>query len=107
MRELHRPPEIDGDGAATELIRVWLAHGELHVSMLLGGLRQDSEDNERKEPEAWGHLLADLARHVANGLHQSHDWSQRWIIARIRQEIIDNLADETHSIEGSYLNDEQ
>ena len=106
MHELDKPPEIVGDDDATEMIRVWLAHGELHVSMLLGGLRQDSEGDGRKEPEAWGHLLADLARHVANGLHQSHDWSERWIIARIRQEFLENLADETHSIEGSYTDED-
>src|SRR6185503_18949061 len=43
MRELKHPPEIAGDKKATEMIRVWLAHDQLHVSMLLG-MWQDAEE---------------------------------------------------------------
>jgi hypothetical protein len=35
-RELNQPPAIAGDEKATEMIRVWIAHNQLHVSMLLG-----------------------------------------------------------------------
>lgn len=106
MHELDRPEGIAGDDDAAELVRVWIAHGELHVSMLLGALREEFEDGTSNEPETWGHLLADLTRHIANGLHQADETPQRRIIKRIRQEYIDNLADEGHSIEGSIVDDD-
>jgi hypothetical protein len=58
-RELIQPPEIAGDEDATEMIRVWLAHNALHVSMLLG-MWQDAEESEIDERDAWGELLCDL-----------------------------------------------
>lgn len=106
MHELEKPQGIEGDEDAAEMVRVWIAHGELHVSMLLGALREEFEDGTTNEPETWGHLLADLTRHIANGLHQAEGISERWIISRIRQEYIDNLADQDHAIEGSIVEDD-
>jgi hypothetical protein len=100
VRELQFPPEIAGDELATEMIRVWLAHNKLHVSMLLG-MWEDAPDCKVDERKAWGHLLADLTRHIANGLHQSHGWAEKSTIAWIRQEFLENLADSSHTIEGS------
>jgi hypothetical protein len=97
MRELARPPEIAGDDHATEMIRVWLAHNELHVSMLLG-MWEDANDCKIDERKAWGHLLADLTRHIANGFRQSHGWPEKSTISWIRQEYLENLADDMHSI---------
>lgn len=105
MRELDRPPEIEGDERATEMIRVWLAHHELHVSMLLG-MWEDAEDSQIDERKAWGHLLADLTRHIANGLNQSHGWAVRPTMQWIRQEYLENLADDLHSVEGKYLDED-
>lgn len=105
MRELDVPPETEGDPRATEMIRVWLAHNQLHVSLLLG-MWEDAEDSQIDEREAWGHLLADVARHIANGLEQSHGWSQQSTIAWIRQEFLENLVDQSHDVEGSYPEDE-
>ena len=105
MRELDRPSEIEGDDRATEMIRVWLAHNKLQVSMLLG-MWEDADDSQVDERKAWGHLLADLARHIANGLHRSHGWNERTTIGWIRQEFLENLADDAHSVEGSYPNED-
>ena len=44
-RELPIPPETQGDDRATEMIRVWLAHNDLHVSLNLG-MWKDAEDSE-------------------------------------------------------------
>jgi hypothetical protein len=104
MRELQRPPEIAGDDRATEMIRVWLAHRELHVSVLLG-MWEDADECEIDERKAWGHLRADLTRHIANGLRQSHGWAEKSTIAWIRQEFLENLTDDTHAIEGKYIDE--
>lgn len=101
MRELDRPPEITGDDRATEMIRVWLAHNALHVSMLLG-MWQDAKDCDIDERTAWGCLLADLTKHIANGLHQSHGWPKDQTIAAIRQEYLEKLMDESAEVEGGY-----
>jgi predicted secreted Zn-dependent protease len=79
------------------MIRVWLAHNALHVSMLLG-MWEDAADCEIDERKAWGHLLADLTRHIANGLQQSHGWAEKSTIAWIRQEFLENLADDSHTV---------
>lgn len=86
VRQLTIPPETAGDDDATEMIRIWLAHNELHVSLLLG-MWADAEDAEVDERDAWGELLSDVIRHIANGLEQSHGWDRRETIARIREEL--------------------
>ena len=57
MRELTIPPETHGDPRATEMIRVWLAHEDVHVSLLLRRW-EDADDSEVDEREAWGNMLA-------------------------------------------------
>lgn len=54
--ELEIPDGVVGDAKAFELVRAWVADGELHVSLQMGGW---------DDPAAWGTVLADLARHVA------------------------------------------
>lgn len=105
MRELGPPPGIEGDESATEMIRVWLAHSQQHVSLLLG-MWEDAEDKQVDERDAWGFLLADLTRHIANGLNQSHNWPVKSTVQWIRQSYLQNLADDDHEIEGEYVDEE-
>jgi hypothetical protein len=60
-RELMIPPAAEDDPKAFEILRVWGAHGEQHVSIFW-----DLWD----DPATWGIMLADLAGHVANAFHQ-------------------------------------
>jgi hypothetical protein len=83
-RALDIPPEAEGDDRASEMIRVWLAHNQLHVSMLLG-MWQEAEDSEIDERDAWGVLLADLTRHIANGMMKEYGWDYDSTRDRIRQ----------------------
>lgn len=53
---LRVPPGAMEDPKAFELVRAWVARGELHVSLQMGGW---------DDPTAWGVVLADLVRHVA------------------------------------------
>lgn len=50
------PAAVQVDPNAYELVRIWIANNEQHVS-LRSGVWED--------PAAWGIMLADLARHVA------------------------------------------
>ena len=55
--ELHTPDAARGDPDSMEILRVGLAGGAQHVT-LKSGVWED--------PAAWGLMLADLARHIAN-----------------------------------------
>jgi Domain of unknown function (DUF5076) len=55
--ELIIPDAAKQDPSSFELVRVWVARKAQHVSLRTGVW---------KDPAAWGIMLADLARHVAN-----------------------------------------
>jgi hypothetical protein len=103
VRELTIPPETEGDTSATEMIRVWLAHDHVHVSLLLG-MWEDAEDSDVDEREAWGNVLADVTRHIAYGMRQSHAWNEKDTIARIKKAFIENIEYQERKIEGGYSN---
>jgi hypothetical protein len=100
-RALDIPPETEGDDQATEMIRVWLAHNQLHVSMLLG-MWQDVEDSEIDERDAWGALLADLTRHIANGMMKDYGWDYDSTRDRIRAGFLKNFDEKAGDIEGDF-----
>ena len=51
------PPAAQRDKASFEVMRVWIAEKGQHVSIQTGAWA---------DPFAWGIVLADLARHIAN-----------------------------------------
>ena len=55
--ELHIPDAAKKDSNAFEILRIWIAGGSQHVSLKTGVW---------EDPAAWGLMLADLAKHVAN-----------------------------------------
>ena len=101
MRELDRPPEVETDAKATEMIRVWIAHEELHVSLLLG-MWQDAPNGSVDERQAWGELLADVVRHISNGLKQSHGWDVSDTRQQIRSSFLVHLDSEDTAFSGGY-----
>ena len=73
--ELAIPPAAVRDRNAVEIGRIWLADGEQHVA-----LRSDVW----QDPAAWGLLLVDLAKHVANTYHQSEGRAITETLSRIK-----------------------
>jgi hypothetical protein len=55
--ELQIPEAATQDTDAVEILRIWIAGGSQHVSLKTGVW---------EDPAAWGLILADLAKHVAN-----------------------------------------
>ena len=102
MRELRIPIEVGGDEKATEMMRIWLAHDELHVSLLLG-MWEDAEDCDVDERNAWGELLADTIRHIANGMEQSHRWDKKETIAQITRSLLKHTDLPRGTITGGYV----
>ena len=94
--ELSVPPSARSDTNAKELIRAWAAHGGLHCSL--------SVDNwGENEPLGWGILLTDVARHVANALHEQKGWKKDETIREIRRVFNAELDSPTAEPSGEFL----
>ncbi len=78
--QLQVPPAARNDRRSFELLRVWIADGEQHIT-LRAGIWDD--------PAAWGTMLADLAGHIANTFEQSAAPGQapdrQVLLARIKE----------------------
>lgn len=76
--ELQIPPNVVSDKSACELIRAWAAHGGLVCSLNTGPWPQD------QPAVAWGILLSDIARHVADALDPAHGLERAAVLATTR-----------------------
>ena len=79
---LHIPPAAMEQGG-TEVLRAVIVEGELHLS-----LRRAFED-----PEVWGMLLADVARHVGRIYARESALSEQDIAEKVRA-VFDSEMDE-------------
>ena len=73
--QLTIPPAAADDPKAFELVRAWVAQGDLHVSLQMGGW---------DDPTAWGVVLADLVRHVARFYAEQKHLPPEQTITRVR-----------------------
>jgi hypothetical protein len=76
MTELPIPQNVRSDKKAIEILRVWISNNSQQVS-----LATDIWD----DPAAWGIMLVDLARHVANAYEQTKGKNKISVLARIRE----------------------
>ena len=98
LRTLLIPPKIGQSPEAFEILRVWLARTGPHFSVL---------PDVWEDPAAWGLLLADVARHVANGLSGGNTSKRDAVLSRIRNGIDAELAHPTTDTPGGFVpNDE-
>ena len=73
---LEIPSTVMGDPKATEIARIWAAHGQQHVH-LRSGLWDDAGH--------WGLMLVDLARHIANAYEQDGRGDYFAVLSGIRE----------------------
>jgi len=78
QNELAPPPAARSDKNARELIRAWAANGALHCSLSVDNWGDD-------ERIAWGILLTDVARHVADAMYQQKGWDKTETVREIRR----------------------
>jgi len=74
-RELVIPPAAQSDPKAAELVRVWAATGQQHVTI---------SAEAWEDPATWGIVLVDLARHVANYYAQYRSLQRDEVLLRIK-----------------------
>jgi uncharacterized protein DUF5076 len=72
--ELTIPDQALSDPKARELIRIWAAHGQQHVTIQTG-LWPD--------PGSWGIMLADLVMHITNAYVQEGSSDAGVVTSRI------------------------
>jgi hypothetical protein len=92
-RELPVPADVAEDPKAQELIRAWQSNGQLICA--LRPLRW-------KDSSAWGVLLADVARHVANAIHDEVGVEPSYTVSGIREMFNRELSDPTDEPAGGF-----
>ena len=73
--ELTIPKAAKDDESSFEVLRVWIASKAQQVSLRTAVW---------EDPAAWGIMLADLARHVANSYHQEAGLDRTRTLLRIK-----------------------
>jgi hypothetical protein len=96
MSQLPIPPATKSDNKAREVLRAWVANNDLHCSMEIGCWGDH-------EAQAWGVLLTDVVRHVANAMaekgHEKED-----TIREIRRVFDAELDSATAHVSGNFQN---
>jgi hypothetical protein len=90
------------DPDAVELARVWVAERGLHCSLKIGMYH---ETHTVEEPRAWGTILADMTRHIANALRDGYGLDAEKSIDVIRDAYIAELASPTSDAKGGFVSD--
>jgi hypothetical protein len=75
MKELTIPDVAKTDTQSVEVLRVWLANQQQHITMRTAVF---------EDPAAWGLFLCDLARHIANAYNLEHGLNFEKTLARVR-----------------------
>lgn len=98
MNERPIPPAATADPDSVELLRAWVAQRGLHCSLKVG-----MYDGSQSEAHAWGIILADVARHVANALHDLDGSDISRTIESVAMNMMKELNQPTSTAEGSFV----
>jgi hypothetical protein len=85
------PPRPQPGASSVDIARVWATEGELHVALTA---------DVWEDPAAWGIMLVDLARQVAEAYERSRGITQSEALARLREGFDDewgNLTQDPHA----------
>jgi hypothetical protein len=92
-RDLPIPSDVAADSNAQEVFRAWVANGQL-ICVL--------RPTRWKDSSAWGILLADAARHVANAIRDEVGDEPAATVAKIRDMFNRELKDPTDEPTGGF-----
>src|SRR5262245_14300541 len=99
--QLPIPGAAIADVKSFEMIRAWIANNGLHCSLNIG-VWESRPGVE--EPWAWGILIADVARHVADALTRQGKERSR-TIAEIRDGFLAELNHPTSGTAGEFVDE--
>jgi hypothetical protein len=98
MKPLIVPPAAQRDQDAVQMLGAWIAEKGLHCSLNIGMWQDSGQD----EPAAWGILIADTIRHVANALHERYGLASDDVVSAILGSLDAELGEPTSDTEGSF-----
>jgi hypothetical protein len=85
---------------AVELARAWVAERGLHCSLNIGMYH---ENRTVEEQRAWGMILADMTRHIANALRDAYGFDAERSIDQIREAFVSELDAPTSEANGGFV----
>ncbi|WP_379654939.1 DUF5076 domain-containing protein [Pseudoxanthomonas sp. UC19_8] len=100
MNERPIPEAALLDEDSVEMMRVWIANKGLHTSLKIGMYREAGNVQEEK---AWGRILADAARHIANALEEGYSSNREESLELIRKAFNDQLSEPSTALKGSFV----
>lgn len=89
------------DENAVEMIRVWVAGQKLHCSLKIGMYEEGGMNF--KEGTAWGIILADVTRHVAQAMENLYSYNQQETIRDIQVSFLKELGKPTSEATGQFV----
>ena len=95
------PEPATRDPRSIEMIRVWIAEGKLQTVLNIG--HWENPQRGVDERNAWGMLLADMVRHIANAHHTEYGRDPRETVIMIREMFELEIAKPTSSHPGHFL----
>ncbi|WP_342316592.1 DUF5076 domain-containing protein [Lysobacter sp. FW306-1B-D06B] len=98
MKPLVIPPAAQRDGNSIQMISGWIAEKGLHCSLNVGLW----EAQGRNETAAWGILLADVIRHVANALEERSGLDPTESAHQILESLWGEFKQPTSEVEGGF-----
>jgi hypothetical protein len=99
MNELAIPPAAQRDPKSFELMRAWVAEKGLHCSLKIGVY----DEQDIREETAWGTILADAARHIADALASSAGRDREEALREIRDNFEIELDNPTSEVRGDFV----
>jgi hypothetical protein len=100
MNSLSIAPAAQRDPKSIEMIRVQIAEEALHCVIRIGFWEDRDDVDERK---AWGMLLADLVRHIADAHKLEYDRETSQSIRVIRESFEAEMAAPTSGRTGEFV----
>ena len=98
MRTLVIPTPVQSDDDAIQMLSAWIAERVLHCTMNVGMWHAEGRD----EPAAWGILLADVVRHLANAIESERGVAADDVIADIVESLNEELDNRTSKGNGEF-----
>lgn len=95
-KELPIPPGAIDASEGFEIARVWIAEGKQHVSLMT---------DIWEDPAAWGIILVDLAKHVADSYDKRGAFTTADALSRIKDGFDAEWAQSTDEPTGDFLDE--
>jgi len=94
-KQLIVPPAAVSDPHSVEVVRAWIANSGLHCSLQV--------EVWSDKVGAWGIVLADIARHVANAMKEQREADVSETLAAIRSAFDAELDEPTDEPSGGFV----